>query len=32
MIAYSVHMDQVMESFDSGHMFSTVHAAGTKLF
>ena len=25
MIAYSVHMDQVMEKFDSGHMFSTVH-------
>ena len=28
MIAYSVQMDQVMESFDSGQMFSTVRAAG----
>ena len=30
MIAYSVQMDQVMESFYSGHTFSTVHAAGAK--
>ena len=27
MIAYSVQMDQVMESFDSGHTFAIVHIA-----
>ena len=30
MIAYLVQMDQVMESFDSGHTFSIVHATGVK--
>ena len=30
MNAYSVQMDQVMKSFDSGHTFSTVHVAGAK--
>ena len=30
MIACSIQMDQEMESFDSGHMFSTDHAAGAK--
>ena len=31
MIAYSVHMDQVMESFNSGHRFSIVDMAEAKL-
>ena len=30
MIAYSVQMDHVMERINSGHKFSTVHAAGAK--
>ena len=30
MTAYSVQMDQAMESFYSGHMFSTVNATGAK--
>ena len=30
MIAYSIQMDQAMESFDSGHTFSTVDATGAK--
>ena len=30
MIAYSVQMDQVMESFNSGHTFSIVHIADAK--
>ena len=30
MIAYAVQMGQVMESFNSGHTFSIVHAPGAK--
>ena len=29
-VAYSVQMDQVIESFNSSHMFSTLHVAGAK--
>ena len=30
MIAYLVEMNQVMESFESGHTFSTAHDTGAK--